>query len=230
MPEVPRGTKALRVSPALYEAIERGLKTETRRPLTAGNSRLTRGEFHELDLSSGRPDCLWPVCSLKCRIQSKRGERRSTTVTPVVRSNTLLWPRVGQEGPAARRVNAKILLRVKSVEPRRLCDLTEVEAWSEGIARWARGHGPTLGAVAAEAYDALQRQLGKTRLAAWRRGPVHSDTLAHGPTARDCFALLWETLNGRGSWAANPWVWRYEFEVIRETPDQIIEGGTLADA
>lgn len=37
-----------------------------------------------------------------------------------------------------------------------------------------------------------------------------------GHSPRDQFSLLWDQLNGRGTWAANPWVWRVEFKRVKE--------------
>ena len=49
------------------------------------------------------------------------------------------------------------------------------------------------------------------------RGIGHSGyrhTQSHGyvyATARDAFKVLWESINGPGSWDANPWVWAISF-------------------
>lgn len=37
-------------------------------------------------------------------------------------------------------------------------------------------------------------------------------------TARDLYECLWDSINGEGSWAANPWVWVVEFKRIEATP------------
>lgn len=216
---VPRGTRfvAMRFSPEMVRAIEMGFKLESRRIITRGNARVPRGDFDQLDLASGRPDGLFPISSLRCRVQTSGG-RRSVTITPRIRPNACVWPRQGQSGELAQRKNARLFLRVKQVQARRLNDISELEARLEGIrvfaGDWNHHHDAPDSILQGAAYDALLDLMGKTRAARWRRGEIHRDIVGRGPSARDCFALLWEYINGPGSWAKNPWVWRYVFERI----------------
>lgn len=83
---------------------------------------------------------------------------------------------------------SRILLEVTDVRVERLQDISEADAIDEGI--------------------------GKT-------GPADADGRRHfglecstidEPTASRAYRLLWESINGAASWAANPWVWVVEFK------------------
>ncbi|MDG9927463.1 MULTISPECIES: hypothetical protein [unclassified Pseudomonas] len=81
---------------------------------------------------------------------------------------------------------SRILLEIVSVRVERLQDISEEQALAEGIAH---------------AGDGLFHV-------------EDSQHLADDP--RESFASLWESINGDGSWAANPWCWAVEFK--RVTP------------
>ncbi|MEH0194527.1 hypothetical protein V7S57_02210 [Caulobacter sp. CCNWLY153] len=46
------------------------------------------------------------------------------------------------------------------------------------------------------------------------REPSLVPIIGGGWSERDVYARLWEHINGKGSWAANPWVWVVEFKKI----------------
>ena len=213
---------ALRFTEAMYQAVDRNLKTQTRRPLTEGNCQLSiaGAQLANLVLSSGRPDLGWPVTSLRCRMETPGGGRRSVVVAPRIKANTVLWPRRGQKGEAAKRENARFLMLVTAVAAVRLNDISEEDALAEGVRVFcppeieAATAQPAAVLEAAYAFQ-LEHLGGKTRVAAWLAGAKHREVRARGHvTARDCFALLWESINGQGSWSANPWVWRYKFRKV----------------
>lgn len=81
---------------------------------------------------------------------------------------------------------ARITLDVVSVRVARLHDITEEDAIAEGVGELSYG-------------GAEDVWLGGARDGGDTREPI------------EAFAGLWESINGPGSWAANPWVWRVEF-------------------
>jgi hypothetical protein len=42
-------------------------------------------------------------------------------------------------------------------------------------------------------------------------------------TIPQCYGRLWESINGPGSWGANPWAWALTFDVIKANVDQVRE-------
>ncbi|MFA7488583.1 MAG: hypothetical protein WCY72_10945 [Lysobacteraceae bacterium] len=92
---------------------------------------------------------------------------------------------------------SRILLDVTAVRVERLQDISEADAKAEGITPiWPDGPrddgGPNHFTVDVD--------------------PGH----LNGPTAATVYRMLWELINGEGSWGANPWVWVVEFK--RVTP------------
>ncbi len=89
----------------------------------------------------------------------------------------------------------RLRLNVTGVRVERLQDITEADARAEGM-RWFEFIPE----------DGFPYCLGWTHLQA---DDKESTLYA---TAKKAFAKLWESINGPESWAANPWVWVYEFE------------------
>lgn len=88
------------------------------------------------------------------------------------------------------RAASRILLEIVSVRVERLQDISEADCWAEGI----------------EMVDGLLDDLAIIHLAK-QMGRSFEDA---APT----YAALWESINGAGSWDANPWVWVVEFKRV----------------
>ncbi len=81
---------------------------------------------------------------------------------------------------------SRILLEITGVRVERLQDISERDAEAEGIERDSDG---------------------------WRDYQMPSTQCCGA--ARDSYRTLWESINGPGSWAANPWVWCISFRRIQ---------------
>ncbi len=95
------------------------------------------------------------------------------------------------------RAASRILLEVTDVRVERLQDISEADAIAEGIETMrehdkdARPTGRTLG---------LERWPGDE---------------PHWGRPQDAYAALWESINGAGSWDANPFVWAVSFRILK---------------
>ena len=85
---------------------------------------------------------------------------------------------------------SRILLEITAVRVERLQAISETDALAEGV---IEGNGDFSGCFSVPGTQAMS-----------------------GTTAKECYARLWDQINGAGSWAANPWVWVVEFR--RVTP------------
>ena len=83
---------------------------------------------------------------------------------------------------------SRITLEITGVRVERLKDITEADAVAEGIERRASGFAWYTGRDAKTSYTT---------------NPITS------------YSSLWESINGAGSWDANPWVWVVEFRRVK---------------
>jgi hypothetical protein len=86
---------------------------------------------------------------------------------------------------------SRILLEITAVRVERLQDISEEQARAEGTEPYS---------VSSLAEDEIEL--------------VDAPLKEPGNSYRNGFAMLWESLNGSGSWAANPWVWVVEFKRV----------------
>lgn len=90
----------------------------------------------------------------------------------------------------------RIVLEIVSVRVERLQDISDADAQAEGV----EGHYIEDGWY-------------------WRNYLLSDADAAVSPmltSAKGSFRSLWESINGAGSWAANPWVWAVEFRRITQ--------------
>lgn len=105
---------------------------------------------------------------------------------------------------------SRLTLEITDVRVERLQDISDADAAAEGIA------------------EVHQGWLGSTvRTSAWCRRS--REIQAQRGVVRDCaddvgaYSLLWEDLNGAGSWDTNPWIVALTFKVHKAHVDAVLE-------
>ena len=97
------------------------------------------------------------------------------------------------------RAMSRITLEVTGVRVERLQDISEADAIAEGVLSLGQQWE-------ADAFPDYFEDLG-VAVSNGTKPPI-------GPSPRDRYAMLWNQINGRGSWDANAWVWVVEFRRI----------------
>jgi len=93
---------------------------------------------------------------------------------------------------------SRLTLHVTDVRVQRLQDISEVDAVAEGVAPF----------LTSGAYVSPENTGNGQRV---------------GYSAYDLYRDLWDSINGAGSWEANPWVAAYTFTVEHANIDQARE-------
>lgn len=90
---------------------------------------------------------------------------------------------------------SRIQLEITNIRVERLQDISETDAIAEGI----------------------ERVGGNTSVTPWRNYRIgqEGEMQLHCSAPSRSYMTLWESINGAGSWQANPWVWVVEFKVIK---------------
>ena len=128
---------------------------------------------------------------------SYRADAPSVSFGSEARDYGLKWrPPINMPRSASR-----ILLEVVSVRAERLQDISEEDAFSEGIER-----------IEEHSWSAK----GAAPLGTFRGMDEWSDTEPFWTDATDAYRSLWEIEHGLDSWNAIPWVWVVEFRRINK--------------
>lgn len=95
---------------------------------------------------------------------------------------------------------SRLTLRITDVRVERVQDISEKDAIEEGV--WGTF-------IEDGRY--------------WRNYSLSDEDAACSPMLNfpsESYRTLWESINGAGSWDANPWVWALTFEVLRGNVDE----------
>lgn len=200
MKKVPRGTKPagpqaypILFRAAMVKATEAGAKDTTRRIIKASNSILTYGPFSGLDLEAARA---------------------------LPAPGTLAVPCIYPRKQFRAGVTDDMQRRIVEVRPRvQVGDFFWQKAGRFGSRAKSTATYEVLGVEVRRLQD-------MTDADAVREGVAHvhvpTNFPLHARAPRGIFAWLWDSINGKGSWSKNPWVWVYRYQFIPENIDTVL--------
>lgn len=193
-------------SGAMVRALLTGTKTQTRRVVKPQPTGFVGGPGVTLCDSSPAP--LVPMNDFA-------GTCGQEIICPYGQPGDRLWVREGYSGPHW----------MTGVPPREWIPGTPIWCWADGnplhgdwtkpkpgmhMPRWASRITLEITGVRVERLQDISEA--DAQAEGWTMRPeVSTDPQVHKEAARDWFMDLWESINGPGSWDANPWVWVVEF-------------------
>lgn len=114
---------------------------------------------------------------------------------------------------------SRITLEITDVRVQRLQEISEADAWAEGVSEFGRGSGSleAIGVGILAANPRLTRRGFLAGLVAtglwWGAGQVAKDPMPK--SFRGAYAALWDSINGkRAPWDSNPFVWAITFKQV----------------
>lgn len=109
---------------------------------------------------------------------------------------------------------SRVTLTVTDVRVQRLLDISEEDARAEGIV--------CVGTYREADSIASDPLVGYSEEEAWSHDPGDKTPIYELPgTAKSAYRRLWDSINGPGSWVANPWVAAYTFTVALGNIDDL---------
>ena len=188
-------------SAPMVRALLNGTKTQTRRAVKAKhlpwleNSVLNflDGKWNQRPLPYGKPgDRLWVRETWAHEIHALAAMREEDGPFAYAATDSVQH-RLGEKWRPSifmPRWASRITLEITRVLVERLQDISEEDAIAEGCAKNHNGY--------------------------YWGGPHAVSGLKQMATAVSAYQDLWESINGPGSWDANPWVWVIEFKRVVE--------------
>lgn len=179
-----------------------GRKTQHRvRADVPGLSRLSAGDWETIDWAAVH----WANSVLNVRVGPPE-DRRTASIECKAYPYDLGWART----PGLLRDDCPESLLLTRVWAHRLWDIEHADASRDLPLREL-----TKATKPSAAYDDLISKLGRTQRSYWNQREGTIVARQNHPLPRDLFSVYWEFKYGMRSYDRNPWVWAFEFELIR---------------
>lgn len=213
-------------SAPMIRALLDGRKSQTRRVLKPQPDDLREGQIpRQLRIAIG--DKLW-VREAHCLPRPDKAPLLYRADHPETADLGLRWrPSIHMPRWASR-----LTLIVTEVRVQRLQEISEEDAIAEGVYyeeptkedhEWYRDYCEEHGDdPASNPMKGVWRAPGTRQ--GWGMTKAEREREQWGPTAQFAFRCIWESINGEGAWAANPWVAAYTFTVHRCNIDALANG------